>query len=285
MVGLNKLAKGWDRVAVMICDATAEPELLRAIWPQLRGETWPPITRSNNVEIYQVVDKSVGKWAIAVEAGEKEKEQARAARRMYAALLTRALQYREAIAAALQDNAPAVAAITYKLTEEWIRKNCCVPKWLKLAHFGDVTGTNEFSDVAALFEIGRPLPPSEAVTRQAEALFGGYIGERDYVGNKGHILIKPLEAGYDAVEVDVWRHPNPNAERLRRMICQGSLIQAEGRARAALRGVTGKSLEIHRWTDVPLPELGPDSIAMGRSRHRPRRRDAGDWRCVGGELC
>ena len=32
MVGLRELAKGWD-VPTLICDATGDAELLRAIWP------------------------------------------------------------------------------------------------------------------------------------------------------------------------------------------------------------------------------------------------------------
>ena len=36
----------------------------------------------------------------------------------------------------------------------------------------------------------------------------------------------------------------------------GGLIQAVGRARAGLRGAD-EPLDIHLWTDVPLPELGP----------------------------
>ena len=33
---------------------------------------------------------------------------------------------------------------TYKEHEkEWIHRDCFVPRWLKLAHFGDVNGTNE----------------------------------------------------------------------------------------------------------------------------------------------
>jgi hypothetical protein len=45
-------------------------------------------------------------------------------------------------------------------------------------------------------------------------------------------------------------------ERLRRQITEGNIIQAVGRARAGLRTPT-EPLDIHLWTDVPVPELGP----------------------------
>ena len=45
-------------------------------------------------------------------------------------------------------------------------------------------------------------------------------------------------------------------ERLRWQITEGSIIQAVGRARAGLRG-KDEPLDIHLWTDIPVPELGP----------------------------
>ena len=51
-------------------------------------------------------------------------------------------------------------------------------------------------------------------------------------------------------------HPHPTAERLRRQITERAIIQAAGRARAGLRA-EDEPLDIHLWTDVPVPELGP----------------------------
>jgi hypothetical protein len=129
-----------------------------------------------------------------------------------------------------------------------------VPSWLKLAHFGDVNGTNEFGEVSALFVVGRPLPKAEDVTRQAEALFGKYVVERDYVKGRGHIPIERDAARNTAVEVQTWVHPDRMAEKLRWQVCEASIIQAVGRARAGLRK-PGEPLDIHLWTDVPVPEL------------------------------
>jgi hypothetical protein len=252
LVGLRAVAKGWRSVRTLICDATGDPELLRAVWPDLACEEdgmtkWQQLPRLQNTRIFQIVDRSISKYAVAVEGNEKEIERkAKAAHRMYAALLAKALEY---------GGAP-VAAIVYKSTEEWIRENCFVPQWLTLTHHGDITGTNAFEDVRALFVLGRLLPPAETITRQAEALFGHHIAKRNYRKTVGRIPIVPDAAGNNFIEVETWKHPIANAELLRMQTCEGALIQAVGRARAGLRKAD-EPLDIHLWTDVPLPALGP----------------------------
>ena len=120
----------------------------------------------------------------------------------------------------------------------------------------DTTGTNALQHVAAKFTVGRPMAAGEDVTRQAEAMFGGYIAARDF---KREEEGRPLPfardaAGNNTVRVDVLRHQHPRGEQASRQICEAGLIQAEGRARAGLRG-DDEPLAIFRWTDVPLPEL------------------------------
>jgi hypothetical protein len=153
-----------------------------------------------------------------------------------------------------------VAAIVYKSTEEWIRANCFIPHWLKLTHHGAVAGLDMFKSVRALFVVGRSLPKVVAVVRQAEALTGRHIPVSDYLEAKGRIpIVAGLPgpfAGHDAIEVSQWRHPDPLVDRLRRQACEVGIIQAAGRARALLR-TAETPLDLHLWTDVPVPELGP----------------------------
>ena len=68
-------------------------------------------------------------------------------------------------------------------------------------------------------------------------------------------------AGNNTVRVDVWAHGDPRAERVRRQITEGQLIQGFGRGRPGLRGADDP-LDIHLWTDIPLPELGPVEPAL-----------------------
>ena len=262
MAGLRGIAEGWQ-VPTLICDATGDAELLRAIWPELRCdvEQWQQLPRPASVRIFQCVDRAISKWAVAVEGeGVELARRERAARRLYAAVLTKALEY----------DGREVAMVVYKSTETWIRANCFVPDWLKIYHHGATEGTNELQHVRALFVIGRPLASPEAVVRMTEALFGEYIAQREYltVRKGGRIPIVPDAAGNSAILVDIWRHPNSAGERMRRQITEAGLIQAVGRARAGLRG-PGYPLDIHLWTDVALPELGPvepvlwDEVAVG----------------------
>jgi hypothetical protein len=249
MVGLNHPAKGWN-VPTLICDATGDTELLKAIWPQLveaEPHGWEQLPRPANVRVFQCIDRAISKSVVAVE-GKALEQKIDSARRLYAALLMKALEYGGAD----------VGVIVYKSTKDWIEKNCFVPEWLKLFHWGDVTGTNALQHVRALFVIGRPLASPEAVTQQAEALFGAHIPQREYVlrPKRGRIPIVPDAAGNNCARVDVWEHPDPMAERLRRQITEGAIIQATGRARAGLR-TADEPLDLHLWTDVPVPEMGP----------------------------
>jgi hypothetical protein len=256
MVGMKPLAEGW-KVQTLICDATGDPELLRAIWPELEAEPepWPQLPRPESVQVFQCVDRTLSKYAVAVESKLKDgpkreqdlERRADSARKMYAALLMKALQYGGAD----------VGVIVYKSTEEWIRKNCFVPEWLKLAHHGGVAGSNMFENVRALFEVGRMQPPPEAIVRMAEALFGEFISQREYVKVKRKIPIIPDEAGNNVIEVSrQYRLRNPKGQRLLWQAREGGTIQNEGRARAGLR-TPETPLDIFRWTDCPIPELGP----------------------------
>src|SRR5262249_37361642 len=141
---------------------------------------------------------------------------------------------------------------------DWIKKNCVVPDWLKLMHWGGLTGTNILQHVRALFVVGRPQAPPEVVTQQAEALFGAYIPEREYVDRRkgGRIPILPDIAGNNTIVVEEKAAPQPRAERLGGQVTEGGLSQAVGRGRAGRRG-EGEPLDLHLWTDVPVPELGP----------------------------
>jgi hypothetical protein len=252
MMGLRRLAKGWD-APTLICDATGDAELLKPIWPQLEEAAlhgWEQLPRPTNVRVFQCVNRTISKWAVAVEGKHQEERERKieGARRLYAAVMMKALEYGGAD----------VGVIVYKTTRDWIEKNCFVPEWLKLVHWGDVTGTNTLQHARALFVIGRPLASAEDVTRQAEALFGAHIPQRDYVTRckQGRIPIVPDAVGNNCILVDVQAHPDPMAERLRRQITEGSIIQAVGRARAGLREAN-EPLDIHLWSDVPAPELGP----------------------------
>jgi hypothetical protein len=95
MVGKAALAEGWRDVPVLICDATGDAELLKAMWPTLRQAEpagWQQLPRPSNVRIVQCVDRALSKCMVAIEGKNKERCE-RAARRLYAAMLMKALGY------------------------------------------------------------------------------------------------------------------------------------------------------------------------------------------------
>ena len=254
MVGLDELAAGWN-VPTLICDATGDATLLKAIWPQLeepepRG--WEQLPRPENVRVIQLVDRTMAKWAVEVKSQdpkgpEKKTNSAYGAQRAYAAVLMKALEY----------GGQEVGVIIDKSAKEWIKKHCPVPKWMKLVHWGEHLGTNILQKVRAQFTIGRWLAPPEMVARQIEALFGGYIAEREYRLRRkgGRIPIVPDAEGNNCILVDVREYAHPLADRAKRQVTEGNIIQAVGRARPGLRG-KDEPLDSHLWTDVPVPELG-----------------------------
>ena len=126
------------------------------------------------------------------------------------------------------------------------------------------------------------------MTRQAEALFGAYIPQREYVvaAQAGAASRScPTPEGNNCILVDVREHPHPMGERLRRQITEGAIIQAAGRARAGLRG-EGEPLDIHLWTDVPVPELGPvEPVLWSELEAGLGRADAGGGGLLAEEYC
>jgi hypothetical protein len=77
MVGLRAMGKGWSSVRTLICDATGDPELLRTIWPNLVCEeehTWQQLPRAKSVRIFQMVDRSLSKYVVAIEGNKEEVE-------------------------------------------------------------------------------------------------------------------------------------------------------------------------------------------------------------------
>jgi hypothetical protein len=200
-----------------------------------------------HVRFRQLVDRSFGKMTIGVE-GEHIEDRQRTACRMWAALLADATR---------RYGGQATVCITYKSTEEYIRKDLHVPPWLALAHFGDVAGTDQWKDVRALYIVGRTLPRAEEVADMAGALTGEWVPQREYVEVEAPIFIHPDPEGYTSVHVKQWRHPHPVAEALRRKACEGALLQVIGRVRGMWR-TADNPVDVNIWTDVPLHDFqGP----------------------------
>jgi hypothetical protein len=130
-----------------------------------------------------------------------------------------------------------------------------LPPNVKTAHFNNIRGRDEWNDVDLLIVIGRTQPRSEAMERQAEALFRAPVKT---LGPDNYDRIwEPLTGTSKLVKVD--RHPDPQAEVVRWSVCEAELIQAIGRVRAVNR--TAESpVQIDIINEVPLPDIGIDEM-------------------------
>jgi hypothetical protein len=118
---------------------------------------------------------------------------------------------------------------------------------------------------------------------QAEALFGAYVEQREYVLKKARIPIIPDKSGHTHIEVTVRQFRQAVTRKLLWQAREGASIQNAGRARAGLRG-DASPLHIHRWSDLPVPELGTvEPSLLGRSGCWARRPDAGHCRGLAGK--
>jgi hypothetical protein len=99
------------------------------------------------------------------------------------------------------------------------------------------------------------MPSAELMTLQAEAITGEYIASRNYVQREATIYTVPDADGNSLIDVDVFEHPNPMAQRLLRRVVWGGVLQEVGRTRYIWRE-RDDPLDIWLLNDVSVPELG-----------------------------
>ena len=187
--------------------------------------------------VYQVVDNSFSKtWMLPTDPNEHIEK----AREILAMVLREASKF-----------APQRSLLIVHLgTEVALRKHCCLPPWLEVAHHGAVSGLDKWGAVRAAFVVGRTMPPAELITRQAEAISGEYIAQRSYVGCEE--IIHTVKG---AIAVQGFKHPHPIGQRLLRRAVWGGVLQEVGRTRYISRAADDP-LDIWLINDVPVPELG-----------------------------
>jgi len=124
-----------------------------------------------------------------------------------------------------------------------------------IAHFNDIAGSNKWSGVAKLVIVGRTLPPPETVEQLATVLGGRSVASISGAANNWWTFPVPIHKSDGGTEyVMAPRHPDPLVEAVRRSICEGQLLQTEGRGRAVNR-TADNSLDVDILTNIPLPIL------------------------------
>ena len=155
-----------------------------------------------------------------------------------------------------------------KKAEDQIREWCHpLPSHINLAHYGAITGLDEYGDISLLLQIGRPLPGPSETGRIAAAITGEAIPELPMKpGDKfpwyDEEPTSVEDAQGQAMTMIRHTHPHPIAEQVRASICEDQIIQAIGRGRGLNRGPTNP-LRVELWGDT-VPVIAVDEIRQHR---------------------
>jgi putative DNA primase/helicase len=138
--------------------------------------------------------------------------------------------------------------------EEWLAER--LPTSIKLAHFNDIAGLDDYKDARLLILAGRTQPGPEAVEALAAALTGAQPA-MVVADARGFAWYPQIERGIRmadgrGIAVQGDRHPDAAAEDIRWQICEAELIQALGRGRAVNR-TAASPLDVDLLFNVCLP--------------------------------
>jgi CHC2 zinc finger/Toprim domain len=243
MRGVRSVKREW-LVPTAVLDATPQPTLLRSIMPSLvRHDVGERLTAPHR-HITQIADRAFSLAMLDDEAPSLKKlERARRAnnlKRVHTMLCRQIL-----------DHSPGrILIVAQKRIVERLQALGPFPGTVEWAHFGAVTGLDQWGDVRLLIVVGRPMPPPAAMERAAEALTGatverlpGWYPMRDAV----HQMTGGTQIATEAVF-----HPDPIAESFRWRACEGEVIQTIERGRGVNRQTDAERLDVLVLNDLPL---------------------------------
>lgn len=235
----EELAECWSKVPIIFLDATADATVLDACFS---GITPSPryVSHNPNVTIRQIADRAMSHAAIAPKTPE-DVSQRNNAKKVKAKLISDALS---------RYHGQPVVAVVPKPTEAVWREDP-LPSWLTLLHHGAIVGLDDYGATRAVYVVGRPLPPSNAVEAMAGAITGIEPAQKGYRETKRELV----QSDGTGVIVTAWEHPDPLCEAIRRQVTEAGIIQAAGRGRGTNR-TEANPLDLNLWTDTPVPELG-----------------------------
>lgn len=247
MAWKEHLSSGWDAVPLLIMDATADVTVLSNVFGRV-GPSPRYAVRNAHVKVTQVVDRSLSHATLVGPApefdcvGSKRKTAQRNADKVKARLIADAFSR--------YGGEDVLAVVPLEVEKQW--RDGPMPPWLHLLHHGATVGIDAYRDARAVYVVGRLLPRADVLERMAGALTGVAVEQRGYV--KTPSKIPTLDGG--AIQTEAMAHPDPLCEAIRRQVTEAGLVQAAGRIRAINRTELTPA-DIHLWTDVAVPDLGP----------------------------
>lgn len=229
---------------VLILDATPQVALLRAWFPNLQVKGDFRAKDGEGVTRVQLIDTHMPYSALAPQAGHKDYRRQKH-NSWRSAVITRLF--------AEATGGPA-SLIVPQRTEEYLTTAApAVLEGITTGHFGAVRGSNAFEESRVLITAGRQAPRLRDAERAAAVIAGRPVQaiEED---DRGRAMFAQREAAIlmrDGTGRGVLNesHPDPIVDAVRRGVTEDELDQAQGRGRAARRGVDRPLLDI-RLSDV-----------------------------------
>jgi putative DNA primase/helicase len=120
-----------------------------------------------------------------------------------------------------------------QLRDSWEELNR-LPGW-ELWNFGAIRGRDEAREVPQLVVISRPSPNPGEVETQAATIFGLAVKRLQPETMYPKNVVGRLMADGTGRRALAYRHPDPMVEAVRFAICEGELLQANGRGRGVRR--------------------------------------------------
>jgi putative DNA primase/helicase len=230
-----------------IMDGTMSVSIVQRFFPGFVAPVTSPVAMPHT-SVRQITDRAMALSMFVGEFGSKRTNIAR---------VNNVQRAQRLIEVRARDVAPGRMLVICQLgLETALEATHALPSNVELAHFGNVSGENRWSDVTALMVIGRTEPAVWDVERTARALFGVVVDAFE-PDDKGLVRWPTVTRGLrmrdgSGVAVENSQHPDWRVEEVRWQICEAQLIQAIGRGRGIKR-TAADPLLVDVITNICLP--------------------------------
>lgn len=266
--GRRDVGEQW-RVPTLLVDAVLDVDLIRPFWPTVTDHGRYDV-RAPYQKIRQAAGRAWAKTFMSPEGGDTPDKE----------------RQRKKARAIIMSKVREVGGRVLVIGNRDAIKAMALPPHVLVGWYGAVAGRDEWTlpdgstikgaDLSCVILLGRQSPPVAAVERMAGALTGRASIRIDsgtglFARADAQRLIRDgSNVGVISAESDY--HPDEIAEKIRKRIAAGELVQAIGRARGIRRG-PNNPVEVLVMTDVVLPmpidELLPDE-AFGKPTQADR---------------
>lgn len=147
-----------------------------------------------------------------------------------------------------------VLLVTSKTDADEFKKRG-LPAGVEMLTYGNVKGSNQYSNVPCIVLAGRLEMPVDAAERDS-AILGGRLLSATYPSSYYYKRLVSVKGQ----SISAYYHPDPLTEELRRTVNEDELMQAIGRGRS-IRRTYKNPLEVIVLTNVPLP-LNEDLLTL-----------------------